>query len=511
MIVQLQLELPISVEASASTESSALLVELQPETNRNTVTPQPFHIKDYSLNSLIYTTGVNTPQTHINIINYRVNIDRGTFLAQRPSKINLDWVTKSATSNEFLGSHIQKLNDFINKGKDTSRRSPKLTNRMDCVVANLISAYGTDSQLIYSRDTKCYEGRATKNIADYLEQEGLIINFIGKANQYQGNCSYMIPTSKFNLEVKAARVRVMLSKSSTMLEVRAKKTSKARAKPLSISRIKLKSKAEYDKCFKGVQAYNKVWLEHEATIGDMHLVPFCTRIFNQSLDLGGRFYKASHLTLPKTDRMSILIDGCATTEPDFKSLHYCLLYALQKIELNPMLDDPYTIANYERSTAKLASLVLLNSECSGAFKANVTKSGNPANKAIMANYRTNYDLWLKRTRQGLEYEQPIKPNLSKGFIDGMPDNIKGCDLYNSIIERHSRIAEWFGTKNIGGILQKLDSTIMSDALHKLAEKGIAGLPVHDSIRCKVEDEKVVVDTMKQAYFDVIGYNCIVTK
>jgi len=84
------------------------------------------------------------------------------------------------------------------------------------------------------------------------------------------------------------------------------------------------------------------------------------------------------------------------------------------------------------------------------------------------------------------------------------------ELYNSIKERHSLIADLFGTDNIGGKLQKLDSSIMARALNKLAIKGIAGLPVHDSIRCKVEDEQEVIKEMKAAYFAEIGLNCVIS-
>ena len=92
----------------------------------------------------------------------------------------------------------------------------------------------------------------------------------------------------------------------------------------------------------------------------------------------------------------------------------------------------------------------------------------------------------------------------------MPDHIQGEHLYKSITERHSLIADLFGTDDIGGKLQKLDSDIMAMALNELAKKGIAGLPVHDSIRCKVEDEQVVINEMKAAYFAEIGLNCVIS-
>lgn len=65
-------------------------------------------------------------------------------------------------------------------------------------------------------------------------------------------------------------------------------------------------------------------------------------------------------------------------------------------------------------------------------------------------YKTDYELWLKRISQGLEHDQSSKPKIAKGFIFGMPDFIQGEELYKSITERHSVIAKLFGTDNIGG-------------------------------------------------------------
>jgi hypothetical protein len=471
-----------------------------------TDTLQPLPDKGSSLKRSISIIGIFDSNTSLNIINNRVKIDKGRFLAKKPNRLNQDWRTNSSTGNEFLDYHLDRLNEFTSR----SRRSKKTSELLDCILANLLNAYSTSSQLLYSRMTAHSENKLIKEIADYLEEQGLIVNVIGRANEYQGNSSYMIPTSKLILEMKAARIRVMLRKDASMIKVRAKKINGVRGKDLSITRIRSRCKAEYDKCFFSVRAYNELWLEHEATLGDKYLIPFCTRIFNQSLDLGGRFYKASHLIIPKAHRHSILIDNCVTTEPDFKSQHYCLLYAMKGIELDPINNDPYIINGYSRKTAKLASLVLLNSENIAAFKANVNKSGSPANKLTMDQYKAAYELWLKRTSQGLEYEQPKKPKVSKGFIFGMPDFIQGEELYKSITERHSAIADLFGSENIGGKLQKLDSDIMGRALNSLAKKGIPGLPVHDSIRCKVEDEQAVINEMKAAYFAEMGLKCVIS-
>jgi len=183
---------------------------------------------------------------------------------------------------------------------------------------------------------------------------------------------------------------------------------------------------------------------------------------------------------------------------------------MYEIEINPLIDDPYTIKGYDRDTIKLASLVLLNSENIPAFKACITKSGNPANKAVMAEYTKDYELFIKRSSKGLPHKQPLKPKIAKGFIFGMPDNVEGEHLYKSITERHSVIAGLFGTEKIGGFLQNCDSRIMADTLTTLAKQGIPALPVHDSVRVKISDHAEAVKAMKEAYFKETGLNCVIT-
>jgi hypothetical protein len=51
---------------------------------------------------------------------------------------------------------------------------------------------------------------------------------------------------------------------------------------------------------------------------------------------------------------------------------------------------------------------------------------------------------------------------------------------------------------------------MGRALVDLAGKGISGLPVHDSIRCKLEDEPVVIQAMQGAYFAEVGFKCVIS-
>ena len=61
------------------------------------------------------------------------------------------------------------------------------------------------------------------------------------------------------------------------------------------------------------------------------------------MDYGGRFY-GHYQNLPKTDRARILIDGTRTVEPDYKAIHFSILYALEGLQF---VGDPYLVPNYE--------------------------------------------------------------------------------------------------------------------------------------------------------------------
>lgn len=454
-----------------------------------------FRLSSMIDNKLLVTS---TSLSRENYPNYnRIYIDKGTLLAKRPNSINADWRTKSTSQHEFLNLHAYKFLSFIN----CKRVTKKKIELLDCILANLISSSASSSQLLYSRCSANNPNyRTIIQITDYLEQNELIINVIGKSNQYERNQSYMIPTALFDFEVKKANVRVELQKNHSMIEVRNEK-----GKPLSLSRIKERNVIAFKDASEPVRRYNALWLNHNAKLDGRLLVPFCRRIFNRDLSHGGRFYGGGHLMLPKLDRSRILIDGENTIEPDFKSLHYSLLYAMKGIELNPFCDDPYSITGFDRKTIKLTSLVLLNSENLSRFKANVTKSAKPQNKAIMARYRDDYNQFIIQKNKGLYARPPVKPQLARGFITGIPEHTNGNDLLNAILERHSPISGLLGTKNIGTKLQNIDSNIMSEILNQLATLDIPVLPVHDSLRCRVSDLAVVISVMKKAYKKITNF------
>ncbi|GAL22835.1 hypothetical protein JCM19235_3301 [Vibrio maritimus] len=374
--------------------------------------------------------------------------------ANTPSKLNFNWQTICRNGKEFTKEYLPKFKKSIGAVRSSSKRDKVF----DSVIASLVHASNHNKQVIYSRrkTSENKEYRTLVKTADFLHQSGLIINVVGANNEYNGISSYMIPTDKFQQQVSAFDMSIALQKDAPMIEVR--KDGKA----LSLNRIETRSPLQVKKLSAPVEAYNTLWLEHEATLEDKPLVPFCKRIFSKDLSLGGRWYgsNGSHETLPKHLRAMIKIDGKHTCEPDYKSLHFCLLYAMVGIAVDPLTDDPYDLDGFSRDTAKSASLVLLNSNDLGRFKANVTKSGSPETKARYNEYKTALSEHNKSKGNETNRIPPYKPKQLQGFIDGMPDGIIGDEFLSSFLAKHSAIKHLIGSPDIGLRLQYQDSQIM---------------------------------------------------
>jgi len=187
------------------------------------------------------------------------------------------------------------------------------------------------------------------------------------------------------------------------------------------------------------------------------------RVFNnESFKLGGRFYGAFHLELPKELRSHIRINNEPTVELDYSALHIRMLYHLEGIDYR---EDPYTVicdSEEERKIYKLAQLIAINSESE--------------NKAVMA----------------------IRDQLRKNDIifDLSNKSILRClDKFKKV---HYPIAKYLNT-GVGLRLQNLDSRITDIILRAMTNNKIPCLPVHDSYIVKERDKDFLIEVMKESY------------
>lgn len=426
-----------------------------------------------------------------------IHIDHGLCLAKRGTWVQYDY----CLSNPYLDTLLGDFKLWLNSKRFHKK---KYVIAFDMLLANLLTAHYTGSQLLLSRDNTHYvhkvlnperiSNKTLKVCCDYLAEKSLIALLIGKANQYDLNASWCIPLMPLIAGLEKTRARVLLRENTQLAFVRDKNHNpieryKNRAKSLELARLELP-----------VKNYYQTWLNHNATLDGNYLLPWLKRIFNERLEYGGRFY-GNYQNLPSRERERILIDGEITVEPDYKAIHFHLLYALEGLQF---VGDPYLVIGYEhlRPVFKLLCLQLVNIEHLSAFKACITKSADTDLQQRFREYRAKREAYDKAKAMGLKAYPPIKSKAFAGFIEGIPQGVTGDELLSLLLERHAPIAHHFGSPKIGLKLQRLDSDVMANALERL--RGIPCLPVHDSIRCKVKDLGEVKLAMKAAFNEIMN-------
>jgi len=192
------------------------------------------------------------------------------------------------------------------------------------------------------------------------------------------------------------------------------------------------------------------------------------RIFNESFDLGGRYYSAFWLILKnrKTDaRRHILINGQSTVELDYDGYHINMLYHLEGLNLDS--SDPYSLPGYDsdKKTRKLIKDFTLMS----------------------INARS-----VKGAIGALEEEVRKEP-------DQYPSEIPALKvLYSAIKNKHKPITKYICSGK-GIYLQNIDSWITEYILDKMTKLRKPVLPVHDSYICLKQEERLLLELMQDAY------------
>lgn len=200
------------------------------------------------------------------------------------------------------------------------------------------------------------------------------------------------------------------------------------------------------------------------------------RVFNRSsFELGGRFWGAYHITMPKEWRKHyIYINGNPTVELDYKSLHVRMLYHIKNINYT---EDPYTVCcsnDDERGAYKIASLIVINAD-------------NPG-KAV----------WATRDK------------LVRDGIIGPLDNNTVKRLVYSFQTAHEPIAQYM-CSGVGLELQYKDSLITDGILTRLMGEGIPCLPVHDSYIVEAQHEEALHQVMTGEYQRVMNYQPVIER
>jgi len=469
-------------------------------------TLKPLPHKGYSPNVAISGVGARVVPYQLSLAFNWVEFDFGYCLATNPESFSHDWVISEcgALIEEILtGFHEYRT---FHGGKRFHEK--RYRGALNALLANLLGAYRKNAHLLIPRKTSHHADRQ-KNpgrfstrilnaLCEYMAKESQLITFhVGADNESWGACSWAVAMPE--LIARYEQAKILLHPERRHIEIR---DDKKRFMRLPKNRNKV---AEINRLERPAKLHNQTWTKHQATLRGVYVLPWLTRKFNLTVDYGGRFY-GNYQSLPSADRKRILINGQITVEHDYKSFDINLLYAFEGLQF---VGDPYRLQGYDRQTAKQATLRLLNFEKSKlpTFKACVTRSGNIYVQQDFVEYNINRGNYERLRAVGLKAEEPYKPKSLKGFIPGIKPGTRGEQLFFAIMDKHKAIAHHFCTDRIGLLLQKQGSDVMACALTELA--GVPVLPIHDSIRCRRDDSKKVLDAMHSAYREVTGFGITV--
>ncbi len=233
------------------------------------------------------------------------------------------------------------------------------------------------------------------------------------------------------------------------------------------------------------------------------------RVFNNSLEQGGRFYNTvgGVQTLSQTRRKEMTINGEEVVELDFKAIHPSLLYEkarqkdpvlvdswiekMWKNEYNPYPNySPYFSPNDAedfhtvRAIHKFAVMVGLNASSSGV-----------AGRALCDEYFS--DVRKKKAGEVHKYGDISYIN----GINGTP-TFPAKKICEFVQDWNRPIANFFFS-DVGIVLQGVDSDIMAIVIEELYEMGEVLLPVHDSVVVRKSIADTAERLMRKAYKDVM--------
>lgn len=351
---------------------------------------------------------------------------------------------------------------------------------LNSIVANLLCCLKKESRLIYPRDkfTKLESKKGItiykiKKAVDWLEDNGYIVNSVGMAHPdiEKRISSYIKATDKFkalwNEEVKMKSQLQYVDQLGT-LELRDGE------KVVTVYR----SNSGLRRMAKVVRDLNVLNESH--TIRDRNgeiMTNIYCRIFNETFDHGGRFYRADVLGLQhkvndKYGRWHITIDDSNVCEVDFGNLHFSCAADLNDIDRENLPIDVYSgmipdeTNMVDRSIVKLAVNVMLNSSTKEAARGAIQRHINKLSK---------------------EDKQAYTLGNGSAVIDMV---FSAYPQFEDILCK---------SESYGLVLQNHDSNLASDVAEVFIEKGYPILIVHDSFITKVEHMNLLCDTMGDCY------------
>lgn len=371
------------------------------------------------------------------------------------------------------------------------------SERLSVLLANLLFASSYGKGVIYSRNKN--HDKVIISLVDHLAKIGLVDSIIQPPNE-SGCRSYVTAMPELTRLLNIHKARIAKGKKHQPIILRDENK-----KGLSVDRLKSRSPVKYRELLTPVELHNQWWNNNSATLDKKPVVPFLHRVFNKSLDLGGRFY-GSYQSMSGNQRGRILFNGKPTVELDYSAIHIAIMYAWAGVSL---LGDPYEIKGYERKTVKAIMLRLVNVESIGALKAVITNSAKVERQTVFKKYKQDRAYFESCAARNLIVEPPRKPKWIDSHIENIPSGFNAKDFLKCLYEKHSAISGLLGSADIGLRLQAADSNLMGAILTDLYTRKAPTpvLPVHDSLVCRKSNSELVRLTMKHHFKQIFNAEC----
>lgn len=234
------------------------------------------------------------------------------------------------------------------------------------------------------------------------------------------------------------------------------------------------------------------------------------RSFTDSLDKGGRLYVAGGgvQTLSEEDRNKHLtIGGSAVVELDYSSMHPNMLYEEKAVAYGTMmskqLGDNHLPYDFKYSRAK--QYITVDEDMVAEYKLATGREGyDPARNLrkvsvlIALNSRS-----LGSARDSINYElfQDKKKPLEERKFHGV-EFVNTFTMLNELTQHNKWIKEYF-FKDVGIVLQYLDSEIALGVIDYMMQRGEVVLCYHDSFIAKEENKEMLESAMKESWKTVL--------
>lgn len=375
---------------------------------------------------------------------------------------------------KLLTYDIRILSEVKSKARSIAYKDKVL---LGVVLSNLLSAVRRGLSIVYSRNTSNAAVNTRRKITTrqvihcmtFLEKEGYVYNNVGKGAKSPEHRipSTITPTEKFMKEFQVQE-RTFEQVEQDYLEACAGLVLRNAAK----EEIEFKMTDDLQRMKDVVQALNKMNHKHVILDGaGQSLSNIYTRIFNESFEYGGRFYRADILSLHNhvsNQRLDVTIDGCPVVEVDYQNLHFRIAAILEGVDMQYVPFDVYTAVlddpsnKVDRRIVKVAVNIMFN--CT---------SKESAKRAIQGEINALSD------------DDKIKYSIGSAR-----------SVISLIEQEYWEFEELFYREDsYGRILQNKDSNLASSILEEFTKKEIPILCVHDSFIVAKQHLGLLCETM----------------